>query len=510
MKLECIDIKHDKFLFENYFKSTSELINKDNKVKYAQYYTGKDIAIYMANMFKKLNKKVVRILDPGCGMGMLTAAFLDRLIKINNRKIEKVIITMYEIDRHVIEVLQTNMNKISEECQNNGLEIEYSIVNQNYIQSFSNKDELKFKEKFDYVIMNPPYMKIIDNSEDDIRLESLDINVTNYYAAFISLSIRLLVEGGELVAITPRSFCNGAYFKEFRKDLINNMVFDKIHLFESRKELFKGDDVLQENIIFHCIKRKAKMKDKIQIIHSYSNLKDGLTMEKKAIDDVIYPNDENLLIRIMRGEEEEKITRKIDSLECTLDDLDIKVSTGPVVDFREPEETLSIERKDNAIPYFFPEHISINGIEWPKTQSKKCNYIILNEKNKSKMRHNGNYVLLKRITSKEERRRIVSVVCEGNNFDYEFFAFDNKLNYLHRNKRGLPMEIAKGITLYLNSTILDRYFRTFSGNTQVNATDLRSLKYPTERQLIRLADRYDEVFNSQELIDNAVEEILFN
>ena len=72
------------------------------------------------------------------------------------------------------------------------------------------------------------------------------------------------------------------------------------------------------------------------------------------------------------------------------------------------------------------------------------------------------------------------------------------------------MEIAKGITLYLNSTILDRYFRTFSGNTQVNATDLRSLKYPTERQLIRLADRYDEVFNSQELIDNAVEEILFN
>ena len=283
---------------------------------------------------------------------------------------------MYEIDRHVIEVLQTNMNKISEECQNNGLEIEYSIVNQNYIQSFSNKDELKFKEKFDYVIMNPPYMKIIDNSEDDIRLESLDINVTNYYAAFISLSIRLLVEGGELVAITPRSFCNGAYFKEFRKDLINNMVFDKIHLFESRKELFKDDDVLQENIIFHCIKRKAKMKDKIQIIHSYSNLKDGLTMEKKAIDDVIYPNDENLLIRIMRGEEEEKITRKIDSLECTLDDLDIKVSTGPVVDFREPEETLSIERKDNAIPYFFPEHISINGIEWPKTQSKKCNYII--------------------------------------------------------------------------------------------------------------------------------------
>jgi adenine-specific DNA-methyltransferase len=36
---------------------------------------------------------------------------------------------------------------------------------------------------------------------------------------------------------------------------------------------------------------------------------------------------------------------------------------------------------------------------------------------------------------------------------------------------------------YLNSQEVDDYFRVFSGHTQVNATDLRRLRYPTIEQL---------------------------
>ena len=504
-----IDINNKKFIFGSLFKSVEGLLSEDNKAKYAQYYTGEDIALYMANMFKKINKEVIRVLDPGCGIGVLTAAFLDRLIKNQNRKVKKVIITMYEIDSYVIEKLRDNMDNICSVCKGKGIDIEYSIINENFIQSFSEKEDFNISHKFDYVIMNPPYMKLIDNSDDDIMLEYLGINVTNYYAAFVALAIRLLGDKGELVAITPRSFCNGAYFLEFRMDLLNKMTFDKIHLFESRKDLFKEDSVLQENIIFHCIKKQPKNSDKIKIIHSYSNLNDGLSSEEKKFEDVVYQNDNNLLIRIVRGVEEEEIARRINSLECRLEELGIEVSTGPVVDFREPKEIQSKERMLNGIPFFFSEHISMNGLEWPKKQVKKYNYISLNENNINKMRRNGNYVLIKRMTSKEERRRIVSAICRGDNYDYEFFAFDNKINYFHKNKSGLPLEVAKGLSLYLNSTILDRYFRTFSGNTQVNATDLRSLHYPTRKQLTQLAEIYDDVFNNQELIDAAIENILF-
>ena len=96
------------------------------------------------------------------------------------------------------------------------------------------------------------------------------------------------------------------------------------------------------------------------------------------------------------------------------------------------------------------------------------------------------YVLVKRFSSKEERRRVVAALFEPNDFDHECVGFENHLNVFHQNSRGLPQALASGLNVWLNSTIVDRFFRTFSGHTQVNATDLRSLRYPTRCQLEEL------------------------
>jgi adenine-specific DNA-methyltransferase len=57
----------------------------------------------------------------------------------------------------------------------------------------------------------------------------------------------------------------------------------------------------------------------------------------------------------------------------------------------------------------------------------------------------------------------------------------------------------------LNSTIIDRHFRTFSGHTQVNATDLRSMRYPTPRQLCSLGSSLGRGhWPDQEKIDSLV------
>lgn len=494
-------------LIENYRKN-KDLLIKENKEKYGQYYSDEKIARYMASMFNKPSKNKIRLLDPGCGFGILTAAFLEKVLQLKESKVKVISVTMYEIDNNVIETLRNNMNKLCEECRIRGIKLKYIIRNENFIKRFSNIEDLN-SERYDYVIMNPPYMKLPVESNDNKVLEGLGIKVPNYYAAFISLSKRLLVEKGELVAITPRSFCNGAYFLGFREDLLSDMMFDKIHLFESRTELFKSDDILQENIIFHCIKKEAKKKDKINILHTYGDKFNELSVSVRRFEDIVFPNDNNLIIRILKDNEEKEITTRINSLTCKLEDLNIQVSTGPVVDFREPKEFQSKERIEDSIPFFFSEHLSTEGITWPKINVKKYNYIRLSEENINRMRLNGNYVLVKRMTSKEEKRRIVSALCIGKNYDFEFFAFDNKVNYFHRNKQGLPLNIAKGLVIFLNSTIIDRYFRTFSGNTQVNVTDLKGLNYPTETQLELLGERYEDIYQNQDLIDMRIEEILF-
>src|SRR5207247_2066266 len=99
---------------------------------------------------------------------------------------------------------------------------------------------------------------------------------------------------------------------------------------------------------------------------------------------------------------------------------------------------------------------------------------------------NENYVLTKRFSAKEEKRRIVAAVHDAKRVPGPNVGFENHLNYFHKNGKGLDITLAKGLAAFLNWTLVDSYFRQFNGHTQVNATDLRSLKYPTLNQLLAM------------------------
>lgn len=56
----------------------------------------------------------------------------------------------------------------------------------------------------------------------------------------------------------------------------------------------------------------------------------------------------------------------------------------------------------------------------------------------------------------------------------------------HDKKSGLSREMTHGLCAFLNTDMVDDVFRLFSGHTQVNATDLRRMKYPTSEKLKEL------------------------
>lgn len=67
----------------------------------------------------------------------------------------------------------------------------------------------------------------------------------------------------------------------------------------------------------------------------------------------------------------------------------------------------------------------------------------------------------------------------------------------------IDTEICYGLMVYLNSTFIDNFFRQFSGHTQVNASDLRKLPYPTLNTLREIgswAEKNHERLNN-DLID---------
>ena len=83
---------------------------------------------------------------------------------------------------------------------------------------------------------------------------------------------------------------------------------------------------------------------------------------------------------------------------------------------------------------------------------------------------------------------MASVVEPGAFGDVSALGFENHLNLFHGNRCGLPEQLVRGLAVFLNTTAVDTHFRRFNGHTQVNATDLRLMKYPNRDVLSWLGE----------------------
>jgi adenine-specific DNA-methyltransferase len=90
------------------------------------------------------------------------------------------------------------------------------------------------KAPFNAALLNPPYRKINSDSHTRRLLREAGIETSNLYTGFLALAARLLCDGGEMVSITPRSFCNGPYFRPFRREFLDSMSLERLHVFDSR------------------------------------------------------------------------------------------------------------------------------------------------------------------------------------------------------------------------------------------------------------------------------------
>ena len=104
---------------------------------------------------------------------------------------------------------------------------------------------------------------------------------------------------------------------------------------------------------------------------------------------------------------------------------------------------------------------------------------------------------------------MTAAVWTQKNYNSKLVGFENRVNYFHRNSSPLADNLAYGLWTFLNSSIVDIYFRQFNGSTQVNASDLKYLRYPDKLQLEVLGDSIMPEM-SQDEIDKMVDDLLFS
>ncbi len=451
-------------------------VDLDRKSELGQFMTPAAVAHFMACLFPPSTLPVCRLLDAGAGMGALSSAFLDRWAS-GNFSFQQVNAHAWEIDDRLRSQLRRTLETHAAKL-NLQLQIQAGDFIDQAVQAC-----LQGQGGYTHAILNPPYKKMGSDSAHRHTLRQLGIESVNLYAAFVALAIELLAPGGVLVAILPRSFCNGPYYRPFRQQILARCAIRQLHLFDSRRQAFKQDDVLQENIII-VLERQAQQGAVLVSTSTDERLHD-LRTQTHAFERIVQPGDAQQFFHIPTSSQLGALERSV-HLEHTLATLGIQVSTGPVVDFR-LREHLRPSPEPGTVPLLYPGHFSGGSMQWPKPGLNKAQAIACNESTRKWLYPRGFYSVVRRFSSKEERRRIMaSVVSPEACGESEWLGLENHLNVFHEQKHGLPEALAHGLTAFLNTSAVDEHFRRFNGHTQVNATDLKQMKYPSRSALSAL------------------------
>jgi len=469
-------------------RTVSDHLDPTERARLGQFFTPSSVAQFIASLPVLPPSGRVRILDPGAGNGSLTAALVARIVA--ERPELEVAVTAFEIDETLRPELELTLRECQRLAKHAGCQMNVRLMVGDFLEwAAASIDTLPFEnkgqEQFDIVIMNPPYRKVNVTSSERRALQRINVEITNLYVAFIAMSVALLDADGQLTAITPRSFTNGPYFRSFRRYFFNHMFFDRLHMYESRSKAFAQDAVLQENIIFgsHC--RQATDSEPSVVISTSNGPSDVPSTRVVPHSEIVRRDDPDSFVHIMADDADAALGRMLLTIPNRLKNLELEVSTGRVVDFR-AKEYLRFEAEPGAVPLIYPGHLREGEIVWPGDLRRKPSWIVGCDATSALLLPADTYVIVKRFTAKEERRRVVASVFDPADVPTDVVAFENHLNVFHVNGYGLPSDIARGLAAWLNSTVVDRYVRCFNGHTQINATDLRRLPYPSAAELRNL------------------------
>lgn len=457
---------------------------KKERKKYGQFFTSMATARFMSGLYsisESMDK--VKVLDAGAGSGILACAFVERLESLDF--VKDVELTCYENDSNVLPLLQSNLAFCKEHSSKN---ITINILTDNYILS----QYLDFNYmiggnpnpiKYDFVIGNPPYMKIPKDAPEATAMSTVCYGAPNMYFIFASMGLFNLKEDGEMVYIIPRSWTSGAYFKRFREYFLTEGKIEHIHLFVSRNKVFDKEDVLQETIIVK-VKKTYVIPKEVTITSSKSNY-DFNNLTFLTVPYSLVVSGVDYYVYLVTDKKEVEVLERLHRFDKTLPDIGVKMKTGLTVDFRN-QDILRDKEEDGAIPLFYSQHIKQGKVQFPI--QKEHEYVVTDQR--GLMQDNKNYLFVKRFTAKEEPRRLQCGVYLAKDFpQYRKISTQNKINFIDGFLTEMSECLVYGLYVLFNSTLYDEYYRILNGSTQVNSTEINAMPVPDLESIQEMGKR---------------------
>jgi DNA (cytosine-5)-methyltransferase 1 len=250
------------------FSKICELSNSQ-RTNNSAYYTGPDTCYGIVNDLPEYkNIATLNILEPSVGNGN----FLPQLIK-KYENVSKVNIDVVDIDKNTLESLKESINLLK--------------IPKNIKINFINDDFLlhNFDKKYDIVVGNPPFKKIIKNKPllKKYKVGVYNKDTNNIFSFFIEKSLNL----GDFVAlITPKSLLSTPELNKTR-EILHKRGIVKITDYGE-----KAFDVKIETISFITSKKKNKRFLNIKNPKINVKIESRITKETQYMDsDYIFSNE---------------------------------------------------------------------------------------------------------------------------------------------------------------------------------------------------------------------------
>lgn len=252
----------------NFILKCLELSNQ-NKENNSAYYTDDFLVRDIVNSLPEINKDT-SILEPSVGCG----SFLFQILKKYKDCKNKINIDLFDIDNNNLDYIKIILKSLK--------------ISKNIKINFYNEDFLKFEfnKKYDLIIGNPPFGKLINKKrlEDYIKNKIINKNI-NQFIPFLKKSLRI---GKFISLVLPKSLLSAPDYNEERKNMENLLIYKIIDFGEKG---FKGVKIETIAII---IENKRTIDNKVNIFsyinNSYNILNKNYIIDKKFPYWLIYRN----------------------------------------------------------------------------------------------------------------------------------------------------------------------------------------------------------------------------
>ncbi len=328
------------------------------------------------------------------------------------------------------------------------------------------------------VMGNPPFGRIKDDASLRARFRRSLHGHPNLYTMFTDLAVHLAAGKGGIVAhLTPAGYLGGRYSRNLRRLLAAEAPPASIDVVVSRDGVFEG--VLQE-IALSVFRRGSRSGP---VACAVTRVGDDRVWSEPA-GSLLLPREAGAPWLVPRDARDATMVRGMRSMPSRLSDWGYAVSTGPLV-WNRSRDSLHGEPREGSVPVVWAGSVGMDGKVHPVPGTRRAAAYYRPGGPADPNLARGPCLLVRRTTSKEQRRRLVSAILPRPVPGApDTVCVENHLNMV-RATAACPAVPLETLAAFFASATADRVIRCINGSVAVSASELAEMPLPSARAIVR-------------------------